>query len=149
MLPLYDNGKGTNYDMRHYIKSIAPNRARLDYHVVHVHQMNIFKSIFRDEKIFSDFASRIYKWPLRWSQLKLKLNEPALKILKLNIKIFFHAIIYSVIIIDGDSWTWKYYGVSFFCRSPFSSICVTCDTAIHYIRITDVNLNYGLCLGFV
>ena len=54
MLPLYDNGKGTNYDMRHYIKSIAPNRARLDYHVVHVHQMNIFKSIFRDEKIFSE-----------------------------------------------------------------------------------------------
>jgi len=58
MLPLYDNGKGTNYDMRHYIKSIAPNRARWDYHVVHVHQLNLFKSIFKEETIFSEFAAR-------------------------------------------------------------------------------------------
>ena len=54
MLPLYDNGKGTNYDMRHYIKSIAPNRARWDYHVVHVHQLNLFKSIFKEEIYFQN-----------------------------------------------------------------------------------------------
>ena len=57
MLPLYDNGKGSNYDLQHFIKSKAPNRARWDYHTVHIQQLNVFKSV-RHEEIFAKFASR-------------------------------------------------------------------------------------------
>ena len=57
MLPFFDNGKGSNYDMQHFIKQKPPNRARWDYHTVHIQQLNVFKSILHDE-IFEKFSSR-------------------------------------------------------------------------------------------
>jgi len=59
LLPLYDNGKGSNYDLQHVIKQVrGPNRARWDYHTVHIQQLNLFKSVFRDDAIFAEFAAR-------------------------------------------------------------------------------------------
>lgn len=59
LLPLYDNGKGSNYDLQHVIKQVrGPNRARWDYHTVHIQQLNLFKSVFRGDAIFAEFAAR-------------------------------------------------------------------------------------------
>ena len=59
LLPLYDNGKGSNYDLQHVVKKVrGPNRARWDYHTVHIQQLNLFKSVFPNEPIFAEFAAR-------------------------------------------------------------------------------------------
>ena len=33
LLPLFDTGSGTIYDLRHFSLGVAPNIARWDYHV--------------------------------------------------------------------------------------------------------------------
>ncbi|KAF6023816.1 hypothetical protein EB796_017883 [Bugula neritina] len=49
MLPLYDSGKGTYYDLRHVtIPLIPPNRARGDYHAVHISQLQYLGLIDSD-----------------------------------------------------------------------------------------------------
>ena len=59
LLPLYDNGKGSTYDLQHVIMQVrGPNRARWDYHTVHIQQLNLFKSVFPEEPIFASFADR-------------------------------------------------------------------------------------------
>ena len=59
LLPLYDNGKGSNYDLQHIVKQVrGPNRARWDYHTVHIQQLNLFKSVFPDQPIFAEMATR-------------------------------------------------------------------------------------------
>jgi heparosan-N-sulfate-glucuronate 5-epimerase len=58
MLPLYDTGSGTMYDLRHFtVPGIAPNLARLDYHVTHINQLLTFATIHEDP-IFSATAER-------------------------------------------------------------------------------------------
>lgn len=58
MLPLYDTGSGTFYDLRHFtVPGIAPNLARLDYHVTHINQLLIFATISEDP-IFETTAAR-------------------------------------------------------------------------------------------
>lgn len=39
MLLMYDSGFGTFYDLRHISVGLAPNRARWDYHTVHISQL--------------------------------------------------------------------------------------------------------------
>ena len=52
MLPLYDNGKGSNYDLQHFIKRKAPNRARWDYHTVHIQQVSQYGGLnFRNDSV--------------------------------------------------------------------------------------------------
>lgn len=51
MLPLFDTGSGTVYDLRHLTLAAggraAPNRARWDYHATHVNQLSVLVSILR------------------------------------------------------------------------------------------------------
>ncbi|KAM9494416.1 D-glucuronyl C5-epimerase B isoform 1-T2 [Clarias gariepinus] len=57
MVPLYDTGSGTIYDLRHFMLGTAPNLARWDYHTTHINQLQLLASI-DDSPIFRDFAKR-------------------------------------------------------------------------------------------
>lgn len=45
MLPLYDLGSGTSYDLRHFTLGVAPNIARWDYHTTHVNQLLLLTTL--------------------------------------------------------------------------------------------------------
>ena len=52
ILPLYDNGFGTFYDLRHIaMPGVEPNRARWDYHAVHLGQLQLLKRITHSSEI--------------------------------------------------------------------------------------------------
>ncbi|KAF3832907.1 hypothetical protein F7725_026572 [Dissostichus mawsoni] len=45
MLPLFDTGSGSIYDLRHFMLATAPNLARWDYHTTHINQLQLLASI--------------------------------------------------------------------------------------------------------
>uniref|UniRef100_A0A1I7V365 heparosan-N-sulfate-glucuronate 5-epimerase n=1 Tax=Caenorhabditis tropicalis TaxID=1561998 RepID=A0A1I7V365_9PELO len=49
LLPLYDTGSGTIYDLRHVFLGSAPNLARWDYHAVHVYLLKWIAGIEKDD----------------------------------------------------------------------------------------------------
>lgn len=49
LLPFYDTGSGSVYDLRHVTLRVAPNLARWDYHTVHVYQLLWLFNIDKDE----------------------------------------------------------------------------------------------------
>ncbi|XP_066935866.1 D-glucuronyl C5-epimerase-like [Clytia hemisphaerica] len=58
MIPLYDNGHGTFYDLRHLsIPGISPNRARWQYHRVHLEQLTALLSI-KESKVLKEVLQR-------------------------------------------------------------------------------------------
>ena len=57
MLPLYDTGSGSIYDLRHFTLGTAPNLARWDYHATHINQLLLLATIEPDS-IFPDTAKR-------------------------------------------------------------------------------------------
>ena len=57
MLPLFDTGTGSVYDLRHYTLGVAPNRARWDYHATHINQLLLLSTIDSDP-ILSNTAKR-------------------------------------------------------------------------------------------
>lgn len=57
MLLMFDSGTGTFYDLRHLTLGIAPNRARWDYHTVHINQLNLL-SLIDNDPLFSSTAQR-------------------------------------------------------------------------------------------
>ncbi|MBN3318770.1 GLCE epimerase, partial [Atractosteus spatula] len=57
MLPLYDTGSGSIYDLRHFMLGSAPNLARWDYHTTHINQLQLLASI-DSAPIFRDFVKR-------------------------------------------------------------------------------------------
>ncbi|XP_017562160.1 glucuronic acid epimerase a [Pygocentrus nattereri] len=57
MLPLFDTGSGTVYDLRHFTLGVAPNLARWDYHTTHINQLQLLASI-DSSPIFRDYARR-------------------------------------------------------------------------------------------
>ena len=71
LLPLYDVGTGTLYDLRHVTLSDGgrqpPHRARSDYHVTHVIQLLVMTTIDDDEVISSTAARWIGYLRGRWS----------------------------------------------------------------------------------
>lgn len=54
MLPLYDAGFTTIYDLRHYQLKTQPNLARWDYHATHISQLALLATI-DDDPIFQEF----------------------------------------------------------------------------------------------
>ncbi|KAK8384878.1 hypothetical protein O3P69_014445 [Scylla paramamosain] len=48
LLPLYDTGWGSLYDLRHFTTHVAPNRARWDYHTTHITQLLLLASLDPD-----------------------------------------------------------------------------------------------------
>lgn len=57
MLPLYDTGSGSIYDLRHFVLGIAPNLARWDYHATHINQLQLLTTI-DNATIFTDMLRR-------------------------------------------------------------------------------------------
>jgi len=58
LLPLYDSGSGTFYDLRHFTMKTAPKGARWDYHSTHVNQLLALHSIEKHIKLFKETAER-------------------------------------------------------------------------------------------
>lgn len=59
MLPLYDGGSRTFYDLRHFVFKIPPNVARWDYHTTHLSQLAMLISI-TDDPIFKRYYNAWY-----------------------------------------------------------------------------------------
>ncbi|KAG7221764.1 hypothetical protein INR49_029147 [Caranx melampygus] len=57
MLPLFDTGSGSIYDLRHFMLGTAPNLARWDYHTTHINQLQLLASI-DNAPIFKDVVKR-------------------------------------------------------------------------------------------
>nr|CAG4650783.1 EOG090X0272 [Simocephalus serrulatus]SVE94105.1 EOG090X0272 [Simocephalus serrulatus] len=57
LLPLFDTGSGTVYDLRHFTLGLAPNIARWDYHSTHINQLLLLSTIDSDS-ILTTFAER-------------------------------------------------------------------------------------------
>ncbi|GMR41718.1 hypothetical protein PMAYCL1PPCAC_11913, partial [Pristionchus mayeri] len=51
LLPLFDTGSGSMYDLRHVALNTPPNLARWDYHAVHVYLLKWIVSITGDETL--------------------------------------------------------------------------------------------------
>nr|CAI5837151.1 unnamed protein product [Callosobruchus analis] len=58
MLPLFDMGSVTSYDLRHFTLGTAPNLARWDYHATHVNQLLLLGTIEED----SQFKATAERW---------------------------------------------------------------------------------------
>jgi len=58
LLPLYDSGSGTFYDLRHFTMKSAPKGARWDYHSTHINQLLTLFSIERDVKLLKETGER-------------------------------------------------------------------------------------------
>jgi len=59
MLPLFDTGSGTVYDLRHVTLGAGapPNRARWDYHATHVNQLLLLSSLLHNGSVATDEAT--------------------------------------------------------------------------------------------
>jgi len=58
ILPLFDTGSGSLYDLRHFtVPGIPPNLARLDYHSTHINQLLTFAT-FEKDPVFRATAKR-------------------------------------------------------------------------------------------
>ncbi|NXN87798.1 GLCE epimerase, partial [Bombycilla garrulus] len=57
LLPLFDTGSGTVYDLRHFTLGTAPNLARWDYHTTHINQLQLLSSV-DDAPVFRDVIRR-------------------------------------------------------------------------------------------
>ncbi|NWV26554.1 GLCE epimerase, partial [Origma solitaria] len=68
MLPLFDTGSGSVYDLRHFMLGTAPNLARWDYHTTHINQLQLLGSV-DPAPIFRDFLKR-WKSYLRGGRAK-------------------------------------------------------------------------------
>ena len=54
MLPLFDGGSRTFYDLGHFSQGVQPNVARWDYHAVHLAQLALIMTI-SDDPVFERF----------------------------------------------------------------------------------------------
>ncbi|CDW53487.1 D glucuronyl C5 epimerase [Trichuris trichiura] len=57
LLPLFDTGSGSLYDLRHVALQTAPNVARWDYHSVHIFQL-LWLYAIEGDKLYSTTADR-------------------------------------------------------------------------------------------
>ncbi|CAL4115809.1 unnamed protein product [Meganyctiphanes norvegica] len=57
LLPLFDTGWGSLYDLRHFTTHVAPNLARWDYHTTHITQLLLLASI-DDDPVLASTAQR-------------------------------------------------------------------------------------------
>lgn len=57
LLPIYDTGSGSVYDLRHFTVGLPPNLARWDYHATHVNQLLLLTTLDNDP-VLSETAER-------------------------------------------------------------------------------------------
>ncbi|XP_041977576.1 D-glucuronyl C5-epimerase isoform X2 [Aricia agestis] len=53
LLPLFDTGSGSFYDLRHFTLGVSPNIARWDYHATHVNQLYLLAGLDPDPILLS------------------------------------------------------------------------------------------------
>lgn len=58
LLPLFDTGSGTLYDLRHFSLKIEPKPARWDYHSTHINQLLYLNTLISD----SQFTNTTRRW---------------------------------------------------------------------------------------
>lgn len=58
LVPMFDTGSGTTYDLRHLTMGGAPKLARWDYHSTHVNLLFVLSTIFPEEKILLETGNR-------------------------------------------------------------------------------------------
>ena len=58
MIPLFDGGFMSYYDLRHFTMKTSPNLARWDYHTVHIDQLLLIHKSFDPYKLFKVTAQR-------------------------------------------------------------------------------------------
>jgi len=58
LLPLYDAGSATFYDLRHVTMKTAPKYARWDYHTTHINQLLLLATINNNSSLFNETAER-------------------------------------------------------------------------------------------
>jgi heparosan-N-sulfate-glucuronate 5-epimerase len=59
LLPLFDTGSGSTYDLKHVTVKVVPNLARPDYHSVHIYLLKWLHTITGD-KLFQQYSERWY-----------------------------------------------------------------------------------------
>ena len=64
MLPFYDTGSGSTYDLRHFTMGGPPKLARWDYHSTHVNLMFVLSTIVEE----NDFKETILEIAERWQR---------------------------------------------------------------------------------
>lgn len=62
LLPLFDTGSGTLYDLRHFTMMTSPKVARWDYHSTHINLLYTFSTIVNDEKTKIYFLATAERW---------------------------------------------------------------------------------------
>ena len=64
LLPLFDGGSRSYYDLRHVtLSNLPPNIARWDYHALHIYQLHWLSSLTRHE----DYARLFKRMAIRWT----------------------------------------------------------------------------------
>jgi len=58
LLPLYDSGSGTFYDLRHFTMKTAPKGARWDYHSTHINQLLVLATLEPGQPQLRETAER-------------------------------------------------------------------------------------------
>lgn len=61
LLPFYDTGRGSTYDLKHATAKSLPNLARPDYHKAHVYLLKWLNVITGDE-LYRTFSNRWYSY---------------------------------------------------------------------------------------
>lgn len=61
LLPLYDTGRGSSYDLKHATAGIIPNLARPDYHKAHVYLLK-WMHVITGDQMFQTFSNRWYEY---------------------------------------------------------------------------------------
>jgi heparosan-N-sulfate-glucuronate 5-epimerase len=61
LLPLFDTGSGSVYDLRHLTLggTASPNRARWDYHATHINQILLLATLLRDGTVWSNETAAV------------------------------------------------------------------------------------------
>ncbi|KAI6196633.1 Heparosan-N-sulfate-glucuronate 5-epimerase [Aphelenchoides besseyi] len=63
LLPLYDTGSGSIYDLKHVTMKSPPNLARGDYHDTHIYLLRLFH-VITGHKMFKDFSDRWFAYTI-------------------------------------------------------------------------------------
>lgn len=63
LLPLYDTGRGSTYDLKHATVKSLPNLARPDYHKAHVYLLK-WLHVITGEELYQKLSNRWYNYSI-------------------------------------------------------------------------------------
>lgn len=62
LLPLFDTGQGSFYDLRHFTSHVPPNVARWDYHTTHISQLLTLATVDPDKEGSAFLKATSQRW---------------------------------------------------------------------------------------